>query len=178
MKDDAQHRGFKWRGIHTIVWSRFFCRELYCVFWYRFNHFLYRKGCQRTSNLVKSWRQRQFCNEIDPESDIGQGIVFGHITGIVIGKGVKIGKNANVQQNVTLGVKYWPQYKDADEDLSNFNVPRIGDNVLIGAGSVVVGSISIGDNVTIGALSFIDCEVPSNSTIYGIPPNRTIKLAT
>lgn len=48
-------------------------------------------------------------------------------------------------------------------------MPRIGNNVSIGNGAIVVGPISIGDNVIIGAQSYVDKDIPDNSFVIGAP---------
>lgn len=63
-----------------------------------------------------------------------------------------------LQQNVTIGRKF------RDE-----KVPVIGNDVYIGANSVVFGEITIGNNVIIGAGSVVDKDVPDNSTVFGNP---------
>lgn len=47
--------------------------------------------------------------------------------------------------------------------------PDIGDNVLIAAGSKVLGNIQIDSNVNIGANSVVLQSVPSYTTVVGIP---------
>lgn len=47
--------------------------------------------------------------------------------------------------------------------------PRIGDNVLIGTGSCVLGNIKIGNNVIIGANSVVLSDVPDNVVVAGNP---------
>lgn len=51
--------------------------------------------------------------------------------------------------------------------------PRIGNNVMIGAGAVILGDISIGDNSIIGANAVVTHSVPANSLALGVP--ATIK---
>lgn len=46
--------------------------------------------------------------------------------------------------------------------------PKIGDNVLIGRGAVVMGNISVGNNVVIGANAIVDKDVPDNCRVLGI----------
>ena len=46
---------------------------------------------------------------------------------------------------------------------------RIGDNVWIGAGSIVLPGVTIGDNVTIGAGSVVISDIPSDSLAFGNP---------
>lgn len=45
----------------------------------------------------------------------------------------------------------------------------IGDNVFIGAGSVVLPNVTIGDNVIVGAGSIVTRSLPSNSVCAGNP---------
>ena len=47
--------------------------------------------------------------------------------------------------------------------------PTLGNNVLVGAGAKVLGSITIGNNVKIGAGSVVVKDVPSDTTVVGIP---------
>lgn len=53
--------------------------------------------------------------------------------------------------------------------------PRLGNGVVLYSKSSVLGESSIGDNVVIGANSLIlNTEVPANSTFVGQPPNHRI----
>lgn len=45
----------------------------------------------------------------------------------------------------------------------------IGDNVMIGARSIILPNVKIGNNVVIGAGSIISKDVPSNSVVAGVP---------
>ena len=50
-----------------------------------------------------------------------------------------------------------------------YEVPVIGDNVIINAGAKIIGPVRIGDNVEIGANSVVVKDVPSNCVVAGIP---------
>jgi len=78
--------------------------------------------------------------------------------GIVIHSNTTIGDNCQINQNVTIGRNF------GDKD-----VPIIGNDVYIGAGSVVFGEITIGDNVIIGSNSLVNKSIPSNCTVVGNP---------
>ena len=47
--------------------------------------------------------------------------------------------------------------------------PHIGNNVMIGAGAVILGNITIGDNSIIGANAVVTHNVPENSLAVGVP---------
>jgi serine O-acetyltransferase len=96
--------------------------------------------------------------EISPRAQIGSGLFFPHPQCIVIGK-TKMGDNCTVYQGVTIGAKL-PFHKD---------YPNIGNDVYIGAGSTILGDVTIGDNVTIGAKSVILKDIPDNSVVVGNP---------
>ncbi|MFH1249138.1 MAG: serine O-acetyltransferase EpsC [archaeon] len=99
--------------------------------------------------------------EIHPGAKIGKGFFIDHGMGVVIGETVEIGKNCVMYHNVTLGGTGKHEGK---------RHPTIGDNVLIGAGSIILGPIKIGNNVRIGANTFIiNKNVPKNSTVVGTP---------
>jgi serine O-acetyltransferase len=91
---------------------------------------------------------------------IGHSLYIGHFGGIILNAKAIIGNNCNISQGVTIGVS--GQGK-------NRGVPKIGNNVYIGANVVIAGSISVGDNVLVGACSLINTNVDSNSVMLGVP---------
>ena len=101
-------------------------------------------------------------SEFLPGVEIAAGLVIRHPHGIVIGGKVKIGNNCYLQHNVTIGEKY------IDKRAKN-EYPILGNNISIGTGAVIIGNIFIADNVSIGALTLVNKDVESDSTIYGIP---------
>jgi len=54
-------------------------------------------------------------------------------------------------------------YADVDDR------PTVGNNVSVGAGAKIFGSITIGDNVIIGANAVVIKDVPANCTVVGVP---------
>ncbi len=118
--------------------------------------------------------------EVTPRCEIGPGIFFPHPSGTVVGAW-RIGRNAIILQGVTLGAKTM--------DLAfDFRLrPEVGDNVVLGAGSKILGGIRIGRNVTVGANSVVVDSVEADSTMVGIPArkvskerpsNREVEMAT
>jgi serine O-acetyltransferase len=98
--------------------------------------------------------------EIPHTCQIGGGLYFGHFMNIVINQNVIIGSNCNIMQGVTIGNESRGVRRGS---------PRIGDRVVIGPNSVVVGKINIGNNVLIGPLTFVNFDVPDSSVVLGNP---------
>lgn len=82
-----------------------------------------------------------------------------HLNGIIISTNAVIGHNCTIMQQVTIGAKL-----PGDEEGA-----IIGDNVLIGAGAKIIGSIKIGNNVKIGANTVVVNDIPDNCTVVGSP---------
>jgi serine O-acetyltransferase len=80
--------------------------------------------------------------------------------GIVIGETTEIGDDVLLDQGVTLGGTGHEKGK---------RHPTLGNHVVVGAGAKILGSIHIGDNVKIGAGSVVVHPVPDNSTVVGVP---------
>ncbi|HVY12184.1 MAG TPA: serine O-acetyltransferase, partial [Alphaproteobacteria bacterium] len=95
-----------------------------------------------------------------PTAEIGAGLCLPHPTGIVIGQVVKIGADVTLYQNVTLGSARAGGANDQ---------PEIGNNVVIFAGAVIVGKISIGPNAKIGANAVVLDHVPAGAAAVGAP---------
>jgi serine O-acetyltransferase len=90
--------------------------------------------------------------------EIGPGILIGHFSNIMVAGNVKIGTNCTLHQGVTIGLAGRENYK---------GVPKLGDNVFIGAGAVVLGKISIGNNVAIGANAVVAENVENSAVLVG-----------
>ena len=100
--------------------------------------------------------------EIPRKLKAGKGLVIFHGQALVINQGVVIGSNCILRNSITIGHK-----KRSDGSFSP--CPVIGDNVDIGANSVIIGDIEIGDNVIIGAGSVVVKSVPANCVVAGNP---------
>lgn len=87
--------------------------------------------------------------------------------------GLKIGKNVNIGQNTTLTTTNHYKY---DHRKSHTKGITIGNNVWIGANVSIVAGTHIGDNVTIGAGCFIKGTIPSNTTV--VLSSKNIEILT
>ena len=119
-------------------------------------------GLPPLAHLLSYLNQVLFGIEISPKCVIGPGIFFPHTSGTVIGAS-KIGRDVTIFQGVTLGARQI----DMTYDMSLR--PELGDYVVVGAGAKVLGGITLGDNVKVGANSVLLRSVSANATVAGIP---------
>jgi serine O-acetyltransferase len=106
--------------------------------------------------------------DIHPGAQIGEHFFIDHGTGVVIGETATIGDWVRVYQNVTLGALHFEEEEGEDHMLTKDykRHPDIGDHVVIGAGSNVLGPVEIGDHVSIGANSWVTDDVPDNTSVF------------
>jgi serine O-acetyltransferase len=88
--------------------------------------------------------------------------------GVVIGETAEIGDDVLLYQGATLG---------GTGNEKGKRHPTLGNHVVVGSGAKVLGNIRIGDNVKIGAGSVVVHPVPDNSTVVGIP-GRVVRTRT
>ena len=98
--------------------------------------------------------------EIHPGAKIGRKVFIDHGMGVVIGETAEIGNNCLLYQGVTLGGTGKSHGK---------RHPTLQENVVVGAGAKVLGSITVGPNTRIGAGSVVVRSVSANSTVVGVP---------
>lgn len=98
--------------------------------------------------------------EISRKCEIGKGLYIGHPYGITINPAAKIGCNCNIHKGVTIGQENRGKRE---------GTPVIGNEVWIGINSTIVGNITIGDDVLIAANTFVNCDIPSHSIVFGNP---------
>lgn len=142
-------------GLHAVVVHRYI------------SHPIYRMNIPFIPRLFSQIMRFLTGIEIHPGAKIGKGFFIDHGMGIVIGETAEIGKGCVMFHNVTLG---------GTGKHSGKRHPTIGDNVIIGTGSVLLGPIKIGNNVKIGADTIVvNKNIPSNCTVVGTP-GKIVKL--
>ena len=98
--------------------------------------------------------------EIHPAARIGRGLFIDHGVGVVIGETAEVGDDVTIYQGVTLGGTGFARGK---------RHPTVGNEVMIGAGSALLGPIVIGERSKIGANSVVIHDVPPGATVVGNP---------
>jgi serine O-acetyltransferase len=132
----------------------------HAILWHRLAHRLYKAQVPLLPRVISQFSR--FCTgiEIHPGAKIGRRLFIDHGMGVVIGETAEIGNDVLIYQGVTLG---------GTGNEKGKRHPTIGDCVVIGTGAKVLGSITIGNNVKIGAGSVVVHPVPDHSTVVGIP---------
>lgn len=134
---------------------------------YKLSSYLYEKKFFFLSKKVDTIN-KLFCRcVVLGQTKIGTNTTLGYGgIGVVIHKSAIIGENCTISQNVTIGRKKG----------KNDGVPRLGDNVYVGANSVLMGDITIGHNCIIGPCTLVNKSIPPNSIVVGNPGKIVVKI--
>jgi len=137
----------------------------YAIAVHRFAHEMYRLGIPILPRVISEWAHSQTGIDIHPGATIGKRFYIDHGTGIVIGETAEIGDNVTIYQGVTLGATY------VDKDLTGLRRhPKIEDNVILYAGSTILGGDTvIGHDTVVGGNVWLTESVPPYSKVYHRP---------
>ena len=135
---------------------------------HRVAHALYEAGAQEYARELSEYAKTETGIDIHPGADIGEYFFIDHGTGVVVGETATVGDWVRIYQNVTLGALHFEEEEDDEHMLKKGykRHPDIGDHVVIGAGSNIMGPISVGDHVSIGANSWVSEDVPDHTVVF------------
>jgi serine O-acetyltransferase len=133
---------------------------LHAVWMYRVAHFFWGKRWRLCARLISHFARFLTNIEIHPGAVIGRRFFIDHGAGVVIGETAEIGDDVLMYHGVLLGGVTLQKKK---------RHPTIGNNVMIGAGTIVLGPIHIGDGARIGAASLVIKDVPEHAVAIGVP---------
>ncbi len=133
---------------------------LQAVSMYRESHELWLKGEKEKAREINYKAHQLTGCDIHPGATIGKRFFIDHATGVVIGETTEIGDDVSIYQGVTLGGVSTNKGK---------RHPTIGNHVVVGCNASVLGAIRIGNNVRIGAGSVVLKDVPDDCTVVGVP---------
>jgi len=133
---------------------------LHAVAMYRESHELWLRGEYNKARALNYESHKITGADIHPAATIGRDFFIDHATGVVIGETSVIGDHVSIYQGVTLGGVSSEKGK---------RHPTVGDRVVIGANATILGNIKIGNNVRVGAGSVVLDDVPDDSTVVGVP---------
>jgi serine O-acetyltransferase len=117
-----------------------------------------RHGIPLVGSFVRRFQTTVFGIEIARDVRLGEGVVFLHTVGVVIGGNAIIGDRVMFLGGNTIG---------SVDTKSGY--PCIGNDVIIGAGARILGPVTIGDGAAIGANAVVLCDVPAGAVALGIP---------
>ena len=128
------------------------------LIYYRIAHFFYKIKLKFIAEFIMYIVRVRFTIDIHPGCKIGKRLFIDHGAGVVIGETSIIGDDCTIYQGVSLGGTGKEKGK---------RHPTVGNNVMIGAGSKILGNITIGNNAKIGANTVVLSSVPENATVVG-----------
>ncbi|MFN3869415.1 MAG: serine O-acetyltransferase [Hyphomicrobiaceae bacterium] len=137
-----------------------FFKGFHALTTHRFAHELWTLGHRDFAYFLQSLGSQFFAVDIHPAARFGRGIMLDHATGFVVGETAVIGDNCSFLHSVTLG--------GSGKEVGDRH-PKIGNNVLVGAGAKILGNITVGNCSRVAAGSVVLSPVPHNTTVAGVP---------
>lgn len=154
--EDAKNIKEKDPATSNILQVILLYQGFHVLIFYRVAHFLYLHKLYFLARFISQLARFLTGIEIHPGAKIGKRLFIDHGMGIVIGETATVGDDCTIYHGATLGGTGKNKYK---------RHPDIGNNVIIGAGSKILGPIKIGNNVKVGANAVVTKEVEDNSTV-------------
>ena len=133
---------------------------LHAIWFHRIAHFLYKKRWYTTARLISHLSRSLTGIEIHPGATIGRRLFIDHGMGVVIGETTEIGDDCLIYKGVVFGGTTLEKKK---------RHPTLGNRVIVGSNSTILGAITIGDGAKIGSGSVVVKGVPPGATVVGVP---------
>ncbi|MBD3400796.1 MAG: serine O-acetyltransferase [Candidatus Coatesbacteria bacterium] len=131
---------------------------LHALALHRTAHALWNLGLRLPARLLSNLTRFLTGIEIHPAARIGRRVFIDHGHGVVIGETAEVGDDTVIYHGVTLGgVSRRPGKRH----------PTVGRGVVLGAGSKVLGAVSIGDGARIGPNAVVRRDVAAGQLVLG-----------
>ena len=150
-KDPAANNGLEVLLCYPGVWA---------LIWHKPAHWLYKHNMKLVARIISQEARKQTGIEIHPGAKIGRRCFIDHGMGVVIGETTEIGDDCTLYQGITLGGTGKEKGK---------RHPTLGNRVVVSSGARVLGPFKVGDDVKIGSGSVVLQEIPSGCTVVGVP---------
>ncbi|MCQ2545886.1 MAG: serine O-acetyltransferase [Clostridia bacterium] len=150
-KDPAARNGLEVFLCYPGVWA---------LMWHTASHWCYNHKLKLAGRIISQLTRWITGIEIHPGATIGRRCFIDHGMAVIIGETSEIGDDCTIYQGVTLG--------GTGKDIGKRH-PTLGDRVMVSSGAKVLGPINIGNDVKIGAGSVVLRDVPDGCTVVGIP---------
>jgi serine O-acetyltransferase len=143
------------------VWEVIFCYPgLHAIWMHRIAHYLWMHKLFFLARFVSHLARFITGVEIHPGAKIGRRFFIDHGMGVVIGETAEVGDDVLMYMGTVLG--------GTSQDKSKRH-PTLEDDVIVGAGSILLGPITVGKGAKIGAGSVVVKSVPIGATVVGVP---------
>ena len=120
------------------------------------------EGCYIEPPLHSNWGGRHV--------HFGNNVYANYNVTLVDDTHIYVGDNTMFGPNVVLATAGHPVLPELREQVYQFNLPiHIGKNCWLGAGVIVLPGVTIGDNTVIGAGSVVTKDIPANVVAFGNP---------
>jgi len=160
LREDIQTVFAKDPAARSFIEVLFCYPGLHALWLHRIAHFLWQHRLFFLARLLSHINRALTGIEIHPGAKIGRRFFIDHGMGVVIGETAEIGNDVLMYQGVVLGGTTLEKKK---------RHPTIEDNVVIGAGAILLGPITIGRGALVGAGSVVIKSVPPGATVVGVP---------
>lgn len=142
--------------VRNIARMLFLYQSFRATTWFRLASWCRIAGIRGVPGAIQRRMLRLYGLEIPISTLIGGGLYIGHPVGVTI-TCERLGSNATIIGLNTIGYRNVLRW------------PRLGDRLYLGTGAKVLGDLEVGDNVLVGANAVVVKDVPSNTTVVGIP---------
>lgn len=142
---------------------------LHAIWTYRLTHRLWTAeglpGSRFAARVMAQLARTATGIEIHPGARIGRRFFIDHGMGVVIGETAVIGDDVLVFHGVTLGGR---GNHGGEHGPGGRRHPAVGDRVVLGAGSSLIGAITVGADSVVGANTVVTKDVPAGSVVTGV----------
>lgn len=149
------------------VWEILLYPSLHATINHKIANFFFKRKMCFIARLISQLSRFFTGIEIHPGATIGKRVFFDHGMGIVIGETAEIGDDCVIYHGVTLGGTSATRSK---------RHPTLKNGVVVGTGAKILGNITLGENVKIGANSVVLKSIPDNRVAVGIPAKIIKKI--
>ena len=160
LREDLQTVFKKDPAARSTLEVLFFYPGLHAIWNHRVAHFLWKHKMRLLGRMMSHTARFVTGVEIHPGATIGRRFFIDHGMGVVIGETSEIGDDVLLYQGVVLGGTTHEKKK---------RHPTIGNNVVVGAGAILLGDIVIGDEARVGAGSVVVTSLEPRTTAVGVP---------
>jgi serine O-acetyltransferase len=160
MREDTQTVFAKDPAAKSVIEVIFCYPGLHAIWIHRIAHFLWNHKLFFIARFISHINRFLMGIEIHPGAKIGRRFFIDHGMGVVVGETAEIGDDVLLYQGVVLGGTTSEKKK---------RHPTLGNNVVVGAGAILLGAITVGDGARIAAGSVVVHDVPVGATVVGVP---------